>query len=114
LISSISNQALTFPPIAPPARKKTDSAEPYVLTESCQSFLRGLMERNPKERLGYQEIGLQKLRAHPWLSEINWDLAIDKKLKPSFVPDVIIYFLLIYSSPTSLILTVSTIWKKCS
>ena len=58
---------------------------PSYLTPSCQSLLQGLLERDPKKRLGYAHDGAD-LRSHPWFSNINWDAMMLKQISVPFKP----------------------------
>ncbi|KAL5596972.1 uncharacterized protein BROUX77_006920 [Berkeleyomyces rouxiae] len=56
-----------------------------VLSPEGRSFVKGLLNRNPKHRLG--AIGdAQELKAHPFFSDINWDQLARKLITPPFKP----------------------------
>ncbi|KAF9438102.1 hypothetical protein BGZ76_009720 [Entomortierella beljakovae] len=46
-----------------------------------------LLERNPDYRLGAQ--GAADVKAHPYFSSIDWDLAMQRKLPCPYVPDLV-------------------------
>lgn len=51
-------------------------------------FLKGLLTKNPEERLGSSsQGGHDQLRKHSWFSVINWELLSQKKSIPLFQPD---------------------------
>jgi serum/glucocorticoid-regulated kinase 2 len=58
---------------------------PAYLSPSCQQLLYGLLERDPKRRLGYKEDG-EELRRHPWFQNINWQALYDKRVQAPFRP----------------------------
>lgn len=58
---------------------------PQYLSQSCQSLLIGLLERDPKKRLGYVGDGAA-IRAHSWFSNINWNSMMNKQLPVPFKP----------------------------
>lgn len=45
---------------------------PPHLSEECRSFIQGLLEKKPHERLGAKE-GFKELISHPWLAGIDFD-----------------------------------------
>ena len=53
-------------------------------------FLAGFLERDITKRLGCKPDGegIQDIRAHPWLSSLDWDKLESKQLPPPFIPDV--------------------------
>jgi hypothetical protein len=54
-------------------------------------FIRGLLEIDIEKRLGSSDKGFgfeKDIKCHPWLESINWDLAEQKKLEPSYKPNV--------------------------
>lgn len=58
-----------------------------VLSPYGRSFVKGLLNRNPRHRLGAIDDG-RELRKHPFLQDIDWDLLIEKKIQPPFKPTI--------------------------
>ncbi|QLQ79998.1 hypothetical protein HG537_0C06470 [Torulaspora globosa] len=56
-----------------------------VLSPEGRSFVKGLLNRNPRHRLGAIDDG-RELRAHPFFADIDWDALRDKKIPPPFKP----------------------------
>ncbi|KAK9480397.1 kinase-like domain-containing protein [Lipomyces japonicus] len=56
-----------------------------ALSANGKSFVKGLLNRNPKHRLGAID-DARELRAHPFFNDIDWDLLLQKKLPPPFKP----------------------------
>lgn len=56
-----------------------------VLSPEGRSFVKGLLNRNPKHRLGAMDDG-RELRAHPFFSDIDWEALRQKKIPPPFKP----------------------------
>ncbi|KAL6946931.1 Serine/threonine-protein kinase [Hanseniaspora vineae] len=56
-----------------------------VLSPEGRSFVKGLLNRNPRHRLGAIDDG-RELRAHPFLNDVNWELLRQKKIQPPFKP----------------------------
>lgn len=56
-----------------------------VLSLEGRSFVKGLLNRNPKHRLGAIDDG-RELRAHAFFADIDWDALRQKKIPPPFKP----------------------------
>ena len=78
---------------------------PRTLSRETQAFIRGLLTRDVKSRLGClkqnvkinpQTIsnkqvytnGIYHLQKHPYFRMINWDMLIKKEIQPTFIPEV--------------------------
>ncbi|ORX49798.1 kinase-like protein [Hesseltinella vesiculosa] len=59
---------------------------PDDITEDAKSLLRGLLTRDPVQRLGYN--GSTEIKSHPFFASIDWKLLMQKKLQPPFKPSV--------------------------
>ena len=58
-----------------------------VLSPEGRSFVKGLLNRNPKHRLGALQ-DARELMAHPFFRDVDWNLLHDKKIPPPFVPHI--------------------------
>ncbi|ODV88105.1 hypothetical protein CANARDRAFT_193554 [[Candida] arabinofermentans NRRL YB-2248] len=58
-----------------------------ILSPEGRSFVKGLLNRNPKHRLGAIN-DARELRAHPFFNDIDWVLLREKKIPPPFVPHI--------------------------
>lgn len=58
-----------------------------VLSAEGRSFVKGLLNRNPKHRLGSQG-DARELRAHAFFNDIDWELLRLKKIPPPFKPHI--------------------------
>ncbi|KAH3685249.1 hypothetical protein WICPIJ_003793 [Wickerhamomyces pijperi] len=56
-----------------------------VLSAEGRSFVKGLLNRNPKHRLG-SENDARELKEHPFFADIDWNLLTAKKIPPPFKP----------------------------
>ncbi|SCU78904.1 LADA_0A08460g1_1 [Lachancea dasiensis] len=56
-----------------------------VLSPEGRSFVKGLLNRNPRHRLGALDDG-RELRAHPFFADIDWEALRLKKIPPPFKP----------------------------
>ena len=52
--------------------------------ENSRDFINLLLQRKPKKRLGYN--GVNEIKQHPWMKEIDWDLLLNKKIEAPFIP----------------------------
>lgn len=59
-----------------------------VLSPEGRSFVKGLLNRNPKHRLGAIDDG-RELRAHPFFADIDWEALRQKKIPPPFKPHLL-------------------------
>ena len=51
----------------------------------AMDFINKLLVRKPEKRLGYN--GINELKNHPWMKEIDWEKLKMKKIEPSFIPN---------------------------
>ncbi|TID23221.1 hypothetical protein CANINC_003238 [Pichia inconspicua] len=58
-----------------------------VLSQEGRSFVKGLLNRNPRHRLGAIH-DARELRAHPFFHDIDWENLRTKKIPPPFVPHI--------------------------
>lgn len=70
--SAIVYEELTFP-------------EHITLSSEIKSLLSGLLQKNPKLRIGSLK-GLKQILFHPWIGRINSESVLSKKLVPPYVP----------------------------
>jgi serine/threonine protein kinase len=52
---------------------------------NAMDFINKLLIRKPEKRLGYN--GIEELKSHPWMKEIDWEKLALKKIEPSFIPN---------------------------
>ncbi|KAF2398512.1 Pkinase-domain-containing protein, partial [Trichodelitschia bisporula] len=56
-----------------------------ALSTEGRNFVKGLLNRNPKHRLGSQG-DAEELKAHPFFADIDWDALAKKNVVPPFKP----------------------------
>ena len=66
--------------------KHEEPEYPAELTEECVDLLKGLLIKNPEERLGCGEQGSDEIMNHPWFKIVDWDALFAKKIVPPFKP----------------------------
>jgi serine/threonine protein kinase len=59
---------------------------PDSLPEKSVDILRGLLARDPQQRLGSGPAGAVRVMQHPYFEGISWDDVAEKKIEPSFIP----------------------------
>jgi len=52
----------------------------------AKSLLRGLLQRDPKKRLGSGKGDHIEIKEHPFFRSIDWDLLVKKEIEPTFKP----------------------------
>ncbi|KAG0168545.1 hypothetical protein DFQ28_004787 [Apophysomyces sp. BC1034] len=50
-------------------------------------FIKGLLTRDIKQRLGVDDCGFRRLQSHAWFKDIQWSSLESKEAQPPFVPD---------------------------
>ena len=53
-------------------------------SDNSMEFINALLQRRPKKRLGYN--GVDEIKKHPWMKDINWDLLSKKELEAPYIP----------------------------
>ncbi len=56
-----------------------------ALSLEGRNFVKGLLNRNPKHRLGANQ-GAAELKAHAFFNDVDWDALMKKKIVPPFKP----------------------------
>jgi serine/threonine protein kinase len=64
--------------------KKVDY--PRKISNEARDLIEKFLVINPTERLGYGPNGTDDIKNHPFFNGVDWDLAIQKKYKPPFIP----------------------------
>ena len=59
---------------------------PQFLSPEAQALLRVLFKRNPSNRLGYGQDGIENIKAHAFFKTIDWDKLWKRKVTPPFKP----------------------------
>ena len=63
----------------------TEPSFPNYLSQEAISILRGLLEKDPQERLGFRE-GIKELKRSKFLRDINWKRLLKKDQSIAPVP----------------------------
>jgi serine/threonine protein kinase len=58
---------------------------PSHVSPVCVDIIKGLLERNPNKRLGCKK-GVEEIKSHEWLSDIDWQAFMQKKITPLWKP----------------------------
>ena len=59
---------------------------PRWLTKEARSIFLGLLERNPKKRLGSSQKDASEIIDHPFFKSMNFRKLKEKGIKPPFIP----------------------------
>ena len=59
---------------------------PRKISNEARDLIEKFLVVNPTERLGYGPNGTDDIKNHPFFNDVDWDLAIQKKYKPPFIP----------------------------
>lgn len=62
---------------------------PQFLSPQAQSLLRALFKRNPMNRLGAGQNGVEDIKNHAFFASINWEKLFKRESEPPFKPAVI-------------------------
>jgi p70 ribosomal S6 kinase len=57
-------------------------------THNSRELMKGLLNRQPTNRLGSGPEDALLIQRHPWFSEIDWDKLMKKELTPPYVPQL--------------------------
>lgn len=61
---------------------------PAGFSEKAQSLVTGLLDRDPRTRLGAGPTDALEIRNHPYFSNVDWEKLLKKQVKPPFKPKV--------------------------
>lgn len=61
---------------------------PKRLSLEARDFLKNILKKNPAERIGCRQQGIEELKAHPFFRAIDWEACYLKEITPPFVPKV--------------------------
>lgn len=59
---------------------------PAHMNPEARSICRGMLQRDPLQRLGYR--GAQEIKSHPFFASIDFDALLQKRIEPPFKPVV--------------------------
>ena len=69
--------------ISKQAKLKLDEI-PDDWSHDSMDFINQLLQRKAKKRLGYN--GVEEIKNHAWMKDIDWDLLFQKKINAPFIP----------------------------
>ena len=59
---------------------------PSYLSKNAVSFISGLLQRKPSQRLGHSALGVAGIKDHPWFHNFPWEQLRSRKLAPPLEP----------------------------
>ena len=63
------------------------------VSETVRDLLEHLLQKEPKLRIGY-EGDFETISGHPFFKPINWDMLMEKRIRPPYNPNVVRFSLL--------------------
>ena len=61
---------------------------PEGINKDLKDLIEKLLTKEPKKRLGYGTDDAKAVKNHPYFKDVDWDLYLNKKVDPPFVPDL--------------------------
>ena len=55
---------------------------PEFIKEDTKSLLRGLLQKDPRKRLGGGNLDAEEIKQHPYFKDVNWDDVYHKRITP--------------------------------
>lgn len=59
---------------------------PQRISEKARNFICKLLQKNPKQRIGYGEEDIEAIKKDPFFDGLDWDDVINKKIQPEWIP----------------------------
>ena len=66
--------------------KDYEIPESTTVSATAQDFIRGLLIKDPKQRLGGSSSDYVDLQQHPWFDDFEWDDLIERKIPMAIKP----------------------------
>ena len=60
---------------------------PPFLSENCKNLIVGLLNRDPRKRLGSKD-DVEDIKTHPFFSSMDWDALMKKQIESPYKPQV--------------------------
>jgi serine/threonine protein kinase len=70
-----------------PDQKLLERDKGIFVSDNARDLIEKLLIKEPENRLGSKN-GVEEILAHPWFSDIDRILMMNKKIKPEFIPKV--------------------------
>ena len=70
-----------------PDQKLLERDKGIFVSDNARDLIEKLLIKEPENRLGSKK-GMEEVLAHPWFSDIDRILMMNKKIKPEFIPKV--------------------------
>ena len=61
---------------------------PSWIEENAKDLINKLLNKDPEKRLGSGKEGAENIKKHPFFSDIDWNKALNKELRPPFIPKI--------------------------
>ena len=61
---------------------------PSWIEENAKDLINKLLNKDPEKRIGSGKEGAENIKRHPFFSDIDWNKALNKELRPPFIPKI--------------------------
>ena len=61
---------------------------PSWIEENAKDLINKLLNKDPEKRIGSGKEGAESIKKHPFFSDIDWNKALNKELRPPFIPKI--------------------------
>ena len=61
---------------------------PSWIEENAKDLINKLLNKDPEKRIGSGKEGAENIKKHPFFSDIDWNKALNKELRPPFIPKI--------------------------
>jgi len=61
---------------------------PKRMSPSCSDFISKVLQKDPKQRLGYGEVDVEDIQKHPWFVDLKWSDLLELKFPPPYKPRI--------------------------
>ena len=61
---------------------------PSWIEENAKDLINKLLNKVPEKRIGSGKEGAENIKKHPFFSDIDWNKALNKELRPPFIPKI--------------------------
>jgi serine/threonine protein kinase len=64
----------------------TQPRYPSSMGKDCMAVVRGLLKKNPTQRLGYSIKDAEEIKSQAFFSDVDWKALLEKRITPPYIP----------------------------
>jgi len=64
----------------------TQPRYPSSMGKDCMAVVRGLLKKNPTQRLGYSVKDAEEIKSQAFFNDVDWQAMLEKRIPPPYVP----------------------------